>query len=45
MKIGVIYFSHTGHTAQVVDQLVANLSESGMDISKVALEPEGATSS
>ena len=41
MKIGVIYFSHTGHTAQVVDSFVADSSSAGLDISKIALEPEG----
>ena len=38
MKIGVIYFSHTGHTAQVVDRFVADSSSAGLDITKIALE-------
>ncbi len=41
MKIGVVYYSYSGHTAQVVDQFVADLSASGADITKMALEPEG----
>ncbi|MBG0786773.1 MAG: flavodoxin family protein [Anaerolineaceae bacterium] len=41
MKIGVIYYSYSGHTALVVDQLVTNLNASGADVSKIVLEPEG----
>ncbi|QRN84557.1 flavodoxin family protein (plasmid) [Chloroflexota bacterium] len=40
MKIGVIYYSYSGHTALVVDQLVTDLNESGAEVSKIVLEPE-----
>jgi len=38
MKIGVIYYSYSGHTALVVDQLVAAFIEVGDQVEKVALE-------
>ncbi len=40
MKIGVIYYSYSGHTKLVVDQLVMVLKGSGADVSKIVLEPE-----
>ncbi len=40
MKIGVIYYSYSGHTKLVVDQLVMLLKASGADVSKIVLEPE-----
>lgn len=39
--IGIIYFSHTGHTAQVVDRLAERLREAGKAAEAIALEPVG----
>ena len=41
MKIGVVYYSYSGHTALVVDQFVAEMKEAGEEVSKIVLEPEG----
>jgi flavodoxin len=39
MNIGIVYYSHTGHTQRVVTALVARLKEMGKTITLVKLEP------
>lgn len=39
MQIGLIYYSYSGHTAQVMTQLEHQLNQAGQEVSKLALEP------
>jgi len=40
VRIGMIFYSYSGHTAQVINQLEFQLSQTAVQVTKHALEPQ-----